>query len=299
MWHQASLAFLIVLLSCQSRPSADLVGAVYYESWVFVGRDSQQNPLLVSLSVRKSQQDKKKVEFESKLFMSKAGETRLVFREKKSVEGNLREVSSDSPISLQKVPCNQETCLLAEISRAFSLRIESDPLPSLTPHAWHDTRIGDAITTATLSLNQEEARGCLVVERGFSLTKPPEPFFGDFDWVALLDEKGDCWLVSEGSRVGGFALSKTGAFSDKVERQKAQVFLDNKSGQEVPAAWSFSVPTFSLTTSLSALSGHRGEGRRLPSGKSAFFGQGVVEGSLQVKDERRQCIGWIQHIKDE
>ena len=299
MRHQASLLLLLALLCCQPKPTADLVGAVSYESWVFVGRDSQQDPLLVSLSVRKSQQDKKKVELESKLFMSKEGQTRLVFREKKSVEGNLREVSSNDPVSLQEVPCSQETCLLAEIARSFLLRIESDPLPSLRPHSWHDSRIGNAITTATLSLNQVKAHGCLFVERGVSLTKPPEPFFGDFDWVALLDEKGDCWLVSEGSRVGGFALSSTGVASDKIARQKSQLFLDKKSGQEVPNSWSLSVPQLSFTASLSALSGHRGQGRTLPSGKSAFFGQGVVEGSLQVKGEPRQCIGWIQHIKDE
>jgi hypothetical protein len=298
MYYRAFLLLLLGLLSCQSKPSVDLVGAFYYESWVFVGRDSQ-GPLIASLSIRKSQQDKRQVEFESKLFMSKEGQTRLVFREKKNVMGNVREVASNDPIALSEAPCNQKTCLLAEISRDFLLRIESDPLPSLTPHSWHDSRIGDAITTASLSVNQVKTPGCLFIQRGVSLEKVPEPFFGDFDWFALLDDQGDCWLVSEGSRVGGFALSKGGASSDQVERQTEQLFLDKKSGQQVPSAWRLRVPKLSLTASLSALSGHRGEGRSLASGKKAFFGQGAVEGTLQVRGEERTCFGWVQHMKDE
>ena len=301
MWHRASLylALLGGLFSCQPKPSVEVVGAIYYETWVFVGRDDQQAPLLASLSIRKSQQSKKKVELESKLMMSREGQTRQIFREKKSVEGNLREVSSTDPISLREQLCDGETCLRAEVSRDFSLQLQSGPLPSLSAHAWHDSRIGDGITTATLTLNQEKARGCLFVERGVSLGKAPEPFFGDFDWVALLDDKGDCWLVSDGTRVGGFALSGGGAVSDEVARKSAALVLDKKSGQQVPTSWSLRAPGLSFSAEVAAVSGHRGAGKKLPSGKSVFYGHGAVEGSVQVKGEPRQCIGWVQHIKDE
>ena len=302
MWHRPSLFFLLLYLtSCQPKANEDPVGSVYYESWVFVGRDSKQAPLIAALSIRKLQQSKKKVEIESKLFGSKDAKTRLFFSEKKTKDGNAHEVFSADPISLQEVPCGQQkTCLHAEISREFFLELQSDPLPTLSPHAWHDARIGTAITTATLSVNQVKTPGCLFVERGVSLTKPPEPFFGDFDSFALLDDEGDCRLISEGSRVGGFALSREGATSTLVQRQGEKLFLDNNSGQQAPSAWSLRVPQLGWELSLAALDGHRGVGDKLPSGKSVFFGQGVVQGSFQsAEKETRQCIGWVQHVRDE
>jgi hypothetical protein len=288
-----------LFVSCQPKIIEDRIGAVYYESWVFVGRGSDKTPIVAALSIRKTQKSKHKVEVESKLFMSKERQTRLVFQDKKTQDGNARELPNTDPILLRETPCDQQSCLLAQISRSFLLEIQSDPLPKLTPHSWHDSRIGDAITTATLSLNQVKTPGCLFVERGVALTKVPDPFFGDFDWWALLDDKEQCWIVTDGSLVGGFALSKDGASSTKIERQGEKLFLDSNSGQRVPAAWSVRIPEFKWEASLEAISGHLGFGQKLPSGKKAFYGEGAISGRIQVNGESRQCIGWVQHIQDQ
>jgi hypothetical protein len=289
----------LLLLSCQAKEPPEPVGSVYYESWVFVGKDQRQDPLVVYVSNRKSQDHKKKVNLEVKAMMSKEQETRLIHQQKKTTSGVLSKTPLLGPLLLVEEQCEGGGCLSASFAGGFVLEMKSELLPALTPHDWHKSRVGDAITRATLTLDQTTATGCLFVERAFAPYGPPSPFYGNFDWFALLDEAGDCWLLTDGTRVGSFALSSTGATGNTVRREVRERFTDAKSGQEVASAWSLLAPAFALKATLAATSGHRSVGATLSPTKKAFYGHGSVEGAITVAGQSREVIGWVQHVTDE
>jgi hypothetical protein len=129
-----------------------------------------------------------------------------------------------------------------------------------------------------------------------------ESVFGLFDWILLYDDKGEIWLVSQGTETEDFAYRMmtdgSSAETDKVLIQWLKTRPDTVANQESPERWLVDLPVWNAWIQLEKLGEHRGHGSMTSRGIRPVYAQVSVEGTGKVGGQERRFFGMVELIQD-